>query len=669
MLPPGGSLNTKQRNPITFPRVNDARNMLFFELLQIAIGNSERLSHAPTTEEWRELYTLAQKQALVGIAFRGVEQLPMEQRPPRALLMQWYMATERIKALNEEMNQKALAVANKFLEEGFPGVVLKGQGIAKLYQLCNYENDDENKPHPNPLQGERGLGLPDEDTQGAELNVEQTEYHPAGNCPPNLGVTSEAEGVYSQHSTLNSTQENLTQNSQNSQNIISSQDKQCDLDLNSQKTHCCARVGHPDEDSQRLYEDENEYSQHSTLNTQQNYLTQNSQKSQNNISSHDNQQNIDLNSQKTASSDSQLAALPNAYVTDGKFSIFNFQFSISNYRTPGDIDIWLHGERSAILEYVRQHVPDCKPVYHHVDFPVVSGVSIEVHFTPTWMNSPLKNHRLQRFFKSMVNSQQSTDGPHPNPLQGERGLGLPDEGFDLTQKSQNNCQGQGQQTTVNGQRTDHPDGIIQHSTFNGNNLTQTSQNTQNLHDASPVRLPDGSTVDCRPSTVDTCLDSKQATLPTPNNAFNRIYILVHIYRHLFAEGIGLKQLLDYYFVLQQGFTEVEREETLHTLRSLGMIRFTRAVMWVLQEVYGLPDRYLLTSPDEEEGRFLLSEIMLAGNFGQHDERLQRAEGEGTFRWGLRKVMRNFRFVRSYPSEVLWSPLFKVWHLFWRMGHA
>ena len=517
--------------------------MLFFELLQIAIGNRERLSHAPTTEEWRELYALAQKQALVGIAFRGVEQLPMEQRPPRALLMQWYMATERIKALNEEMNQKALAVANKFLEEGFPGVVLKGQGIAKLYQLCNYENvdylRDDLVQRSTLTSAPTGVDL--------RLNVQQTEYHPAGNCPPNLGVTSEAEGVYSKLSTLN---------------------------------------------------------------TQQNYLTQ--------------------NSQKTASSDSQLAALPNAYVTDGKFSI-------SNYRTPGDIDIWLHGERSAILEYVRQHVPDCKPVYHHVDFPVVSGVSIEVHFTPTWMNSPIRNRRLQRFFKSMVNSQQSTDGPHPNPLQGERGLGLPDEGFDLTQKSQKR--------------------------------SSLAEGKSNARIASlACGHPDG-TVDRRQLTVDTCLDSKQATLPTPNNAFNRIYILVHIYRHLFAEGIGLKQLLDYYFVLQQGFTEVEREETLRTLRSLGMMRFTRAVMWVLQEVYGLPDRYLLTSPDEEEGRFLLSEIMLAGNFGQHDERLQRAEGEGTFRWGLRKVMRNFRFVRSYPSEVLWSPLFKVWHLFWRMGHA
>ena len=105
----------------------------------------------------------------------------MEQRPPRALLMQWYMATERIKVLNEEMDRKALAVANKFLEEGFPGVVLKGQGIAKLYQLCNYENvdylRDDLVQRSTLTSAPTGVDL--------RLNVQQTEYHPAGNCPPN----------------------------------------------------------------------------------------------------------------------------------------------------------------------------------------------------------------------------------------------------------------------------------------------------------------------------------------------------------------------------------------------------------------------------------------------------------------------------------------------------
>ena len=567
--------------------------MQFFELLQIAIGNRSQLSRTPTAEEWREICALAKKQAMVGIAFCGVEQLPVEQRPPRKLWMQWYTAAERIKGLNAEMDRKVFKVARMFRREGFQGVVLKGQGMAQLYKVERSTVNSQRTDHPDGI----------------------IDFSPCGRRPS------------VQHSTFNGN--NLTQNSQNN---CQGQGQQ--TTVNGQRTD------HPDG-----------IIQHSTFNG--NDLTQNSQNTQNISVNANIDTNLDSNSQNAhtqacAGQDSQRL---NDNVNDnqgtGKFSILNSQFSIKEYRTPGDIDIWLHGERDEILEYVRWHVPDCKPVYHHVDFPVVDDVSIEVHFTPTWMNSPIRNRRLQRFFKSMVNSQQSTDGPHPNPLQGERGLGLPDEGFDLTQNSQNtqkNIVSQDKQSTLD-------------------------ENSQNLHDASPVRLPDGSTVDRRPSTVDTCLDSKQATFPVPNNAFNRIYILVHIYRHLFAEGIGLRQLLDYYFVLQQGFTESEREETLRILRSLGMMRFTRAVMWVLQEVFGMPDRYLLTSPDAKEGRFLLDEIMLAGNFGKYDERMQRAAGEGTFRWGLRKVLRNFRFVRSYPSEVLWSPIFKVWHLFWRIRHA
>ena len=158
-------------------------------------------------------------------------------------------------------------------------------------------------------------------------------------------------------------------------------------------------------------------------------------------------------------------------------------------------------------------------------------------------------------------------------------------------------------------------------------------------------------------------------IPTPTLAFNRVYILVHIYRHLFHEGIGLRQLLDYYFVLHQGFTEEERTETMRTLRSLRMQRFTAAVMWVLQEVFAMDDRYLLTDPNEEEGRFLLSEIMLAGNFGHYDVRIKRSAK--VTEWGLfcRRVGRNLRFLRSYPSEVLWSPFFKLWHAVFRFAEV
>ena len=124
--------------------------MLFFELLQVAIGNRRELSHTPTAKEWSELYALAQKQTLVGIAFRGVEQLSEAQRPPKQLLLQWMMATEHIKKLNADLDRKALAVANKFLKEGFPGMVLKGQGIAQLYRVGQIDNGQWTMDNDHP---------------------------------------------------------------------------------------------------------------------------------------------------------------------------------------------------------------------------------------------------------------------------------------------------------------------------------------------------------------------------------------------------------------------------------------------------------------------------------------------------------------------------------------
>lgn len=154
-------------------------------------------------------------------------------------------------------------------------------------------------------------------------------------------------------------------------------------------------------------------------------------------------------------------------------------------------------------------------------------------------------------------------------------------------------------------------------------------------------------------------------IPKPNLVFDRVYILVHIYRHLFHEGVGLRQMMDYYFVLRQGFTIEECNETMRTLQTLKMTRFVEAVMWVMQEIFGLESKYLLTLPNEKEGRFLFNEIMRSGNFGQYDRDLLRKRNESDVSYAIRKIKRNFRFIRSYPSEVLWSPLFKVWHYLWR----
>ena len=160
----------------------------------------------------------------------------------------------------------------------------------------------------------------------------------------------------------------------------------------------------------------------------------------------------------------------------------------------------------------------------------------------------------------------------------------------------------------------------------------------------------------------------EGTFPTPTLAFNRIYILFHIYRHLFQEGIGLRQLLDYHFVLDKGFTEEEKTECVRMLKAFGLKKFAAATMHVLHKTFGLePDKFLV-APDPKRGEFLLSEIMTAGNFGQYDSRYAIVPKDNEFKHFINSMHRIARLTMQYPGEVLWSPYFKIQHHFWRKRH-
>lgn len=101
-----------------------------------------------------------------------------------------------------------------------------------------------------------------------------------------------------------------------------------------------------------------------------------------------------------------------------------------------------------------------------------------------------------------------------------------------------------------------------------------------------------------------------------------------------------------------------------TLEEFGMMRFTKGLMWVIQEVFGLEKRNLLCEPDEREGRYILSQIMRGGNFGHHDDRLKnKASGKMNT---IRKILKhNFHLLTHYPSDVIWTPVWIVWHWGWK----
>ena len=76
--------------------------------------------------------------------------------------------------------------------------------------------------------------------------------------------------------------------------------------------------------------------------------------------------------------------------------------------------------------------------------------------------------------------------------------------------------------------------------------------------------------------------------------------------------------------------------------------------------------WMICEPNEKEGRILLEEIMKGGNFGQYDTRDAALKKGGMIKHGLWKLKRVMRLVRSYPEEALWEPVFRLYHLFWRM---
>ena len=184
----------------------------------------------------------------------------------------------------------------------------------------------------------------------------------------------------------------------------------------------------------------------------------------------------------------------------------------------------------------------------------------------------------------------------------------------------------------------------------------------------------GKVMDLQCSNVVTLPDG-YGEITVPTTSFNVVYILSHLYRHVFTEGFGLRQLLDYYFVVMMRHTDLtnltdsdsaDLAALQRELKRLGLWKFAGAVMYVLHEVFGLEDDMMIVPINEKEGMFLLDEIMRGGNFGQYDDRLGDKTGEGKVQRYFRMSLRNMRFVRHYPSEALCEPLFRTWFFFWKV---
>ncbi len=95
-----------------------------YELLRVAIGNREYLTRPLSAAEWETVYYICELQAVLGIAFVGIQKLPKEQMPPSELFAKWQKDAQKEKEIRERVTEICRKACEKHEKNGFDSCVL-----------------------------------------------------------------------------------------------------------------------------------------------------------------------------------------------------------------------------------------------------------------------------------------------------------------------------------------------------------------------------------------------------------------------------------------------------------------------------------------------------------------------------------------------------------------
>ena len=90
---------------------------LFFELLQVSVGQLDCLGRGPEPDEWQTLYEISKQQHVEGISYQGVMRLfEFGLRAPQDISLDWMAEAETIRETNE-MAEKPSVLASCYDED------------------------------------------------------------------------------------------------------------------------------------------------------------------------------------------------------------------------------------------------------------------------------------------------------------------------------------------------------------------------------------------------------------------------------------------------------------------------------------------------------------------------------------------------------------------------
>ena len=107
---------------------------LFFELMQVSLGQLDCVSRFPEPNEWQKFYELAKKQAVIGICYHGVTKLfDYGLVAPQELSLDWMAEAEEIKEVNRGRTRKLITLQEELQKHHLRSSVMTGPGLTRFY--------------------------------------------------------------------------------------------------------------------------------------------------------------------------------------------------------------------------------------------------------------------------------------------------------------------------------------------------------------------------------------------------------------------------------------------------------------------------------------------------------------------------------------------------------
>ena len=155
-------------------------------------------------------------------------------------------------------------------------------------------------------------------------------------------------------------------------------------------------------------------------------------------------------------------------------------------------------------------------------------------------------------------------------------------------------------------------------------------------------------------------------IKTLSATYNAMYIFVHLFYHMTASGVGLRQLCDWAMVLSNYVnvnpnlnpnkkSSLNREDLGGSLLKLGYFKAYKAMGAFLVEYLGLPEEQFPFALDEKDKKWvetIKKNILKRGNFGRSGRKVKNIGVLHSIETGYLNMVQTLTFYRLAPKEVL-----------------